>query len=107
MLATRYRLPASFLRRYRLLRRRQQTFHDFVDLDAFGLRPVVEENAVTQRRDREGLDVLDRDVRPATEQRACFGPENEELRGTRARTPADPLVDEVGRVRLVGPRGRG
>ena len=72
---------------------------DILDADAFGLGAVIQQDAVAQDRIGQRLDVLDRDVRAALQQRARLGAQHEELAGPRAGAPADPVVDEVRRRR--------
>ena len=80
----------------------EELIDDFVDVDALGLGPVVDEDAVPKRGMRERLDVIDGDVGLAAKQRAGLAAEHEELSRAQAGSPTDPFVDEARRTFLIG-----
>jgi hypothetical protein len=70
----------------------QNLLDDVVGGDAFGFGFEIRDEAMAQRGQRGGLDVLEADVEPGLCQRADFAGENERLCAKRAAAKADVLV---------------
>src|SRR6185436_6383300 len=85
----------------------EQSIDDFVDGNTLGLRAVIDQNAMAQGRMGQGANILLGDMGASLEEGANLGAKHEKLSGAQTRAPTDPAVDEVGRILLVGPRGRG
>ena len=79
---------------------------DRLGRDALGLALEVEDDPVAERRQRDGPDVVDRDVEPAVEQGVDLAGGDEGLGAARRAAVAHVVADEAGRARLVGV-GRG
>ena len=68
--------------------------------DPFALGGEIDDQAVTQHRLGQGLNVFDRHVGPTLDQGPCLGANNQELHGPRAGAPGQLLADEFRRRRL-------
>ncbi len=83
---------------------------DVVAGDAVAFGGEIHDEAMPQHRLGQGADVFEGDVRPAVNERAGFGAENQELRGPRAGAPGELFASEIGstwlRERAFGGRGR-
>ena len=60
-----------------------------VGVDALGLGREAHHQAMLQRRAHDAIDVVDRDVRAAVEQRLHLGAEQQRLAAARARAVGD------------------
>src|SRR5947209_11117221 len=83
-----------------------QALDNGFDRNAFGFRPVVQQDPMAQGGFGEGLDVLQANVRPVLQQCSGLRTEHQELSGACPSSPTDPLIDKVWRGRLPGPRRR-
>ncbi len=81
-----------------------QPLDDRVGVDALRRRVEVGHDPVPQDRLGERLDVLDRHVIPPVHQRARLRAADERLAGAQAGAPLHPLLDEVRRAGIAGPR---
>ena len=73
----------------------QQVADDQIDGDAFRFGVEGGDETVTERREREGLDILHGHVGAAFEQGTDFGSKHDLLTGPWSGTPADHLFDVV------------
>src|SRR5690242_2573672 len=69
-----------------------QALDNRFDGNAFGFRPVVQQDPMAQGGFGEGLDVLQADVRPVFQQRSGLRAEHQELSRACSGSPADPFV---------------
>src|SRR5207249_11731395 len=74
--------------------------------DPLGLALEIEDDAVAQRGQGRGPDVVDGDVEPPVEQGEDLARGDERLRATWRRAVPDVVADELRRSRLIGVRGR-
>ena len=77
-----------------------------VGVQVLGFGVEVRDDAVAQDRRRQRLDVLDRHVVPAVDQRPRLAAEDHRLRRAQAGAPLHVLVDELRRRRLARARRR-
>ncbi len=81
-----------------------QLLDDVVGGDPFGFGGEVEDDAVSEDRFGHRDNVVGADVCAAVEQRSCLAAEQQILHGSRAGSPAQPFVDEVGSAGLADSR---
>src|SRR5262245_53082183 len=64
----------------------------------------IGQDTMSHHRIGQGLDVLDRNIEAAVEQRAGLPAQNKVLRSSQTRAPTDPLLYEIQTSVRVGPR---
>src|SRR6266545_3376076 len=75
---------SGFLSRLNAL---HQPTDDVLDTHSLRLRPIVNENAMAERRVDQGADVVGRDVRPAGQQGPGLAAQDQVLGGAKAGAP--------------------